>query len=390
MALAWIDEYGIHLPDYPAVLADVQEKLRAVYGEDLYLEPDSQDGQMVAIFAQAIHDAYALAGSVYNSFSPATAQGAGLSRMVAINGLRRQTAGHSVVDVTLVGQPGTTILDGQVKDDADQVWLLPESVVIPAEGQANVTATAREEGDIRAAAGEVHVINTPTRGWQSVNNSLAATPGAAVETDADLRIRQAVSTALPSRTVFEGTVGAVAAVAGVTRYRGYENDTGETDADGIPPHSISLVVEGGDAEAVARAVAIKKTPGCGTYGTTRVAVRDSYGVPLDVCFFRPTAVPVYATVTLRPLPGYLAATGENVRAAVAEHINGLGIGEDVLLSRLFCPINGADAAGSRTFDIVAVTLGTAEDAQAAANIGIAFNAVAGADIENITLVVLQA
>ena len=93
MALATIEETGLHLPDYPTVLEDVKARFRGIYGDDLYLGPDSQDGQLCAVFALALHDAYTLAGSVYNAYSPATAQGTGLSRMVKINGLRRKPSG---------------------------------------------------------------------------------------------------------------------------------------------------------------------------------------------------------------------------------------------------------------------------------------------------------
>ena len=244
MALATIDENGLHLPDYPTVLEDVKARFRGIYGDDLYLEPDSQDGQLCAVFALALHDAYTLAGSVYNAYSPATAQGTGLSRMVKINGLRRKPSGRSTVDLRLVGQAGTVIRGGMAGDAAGKRWLLPDEVAIPQSGEITVTATAEESGDIRAAAGDIVKILTPARGWQSVGNPAAALPGAAVETDAELRRRQAISTALPSLTVFEGTLGAVASIPGVTRSRGYENDGGVPDADGIPGHSICMVVEG--------------------------------------------------------------------------------------------------------------------------------------------------
>ena len=321
MALATIDETGLHLPDYPTVLEDVKARFRGIYGDDLYLGPDSQDGQLCAVFALALHDAYTLAGSVYNAYSPATAQGTGLSRMVKINGLRRKPSGRSTVDLRLVGQAGTVIRGGMAGDAAGKRWLLPDEVAIPQSGEITVTATAEESGDIRAAAGDIVKILTPARGWQSVGNPAAALPGAAVETDAELRRRQAISTALPSLTVFEGTLGAVASIPGVTRSRGYENDGGVPDADGIPGHSICMVVEGGDTAAIAEAIAAKKGPGAGTYGTTEALVRDKFGVPNVIKFFRPVETPVYATVTIRPFPGYLSTTGESIRKNVAEHIN---------------------------------------------------------------------
>ena len=369
MALATIDETGLHLPDYPTVLEDVKARFRGIYGDDLYLGPDSQDGQLCAVFALALHDAYTLAGSVYNAYSPATAQGTGLSRMVKINGLRRKPSGRSTVDLRLVGQAGTVIRGGMAGDAAGKRWLLPDEVVIPQSGEITVTATAEESGDIRAAAGDIVKILTPARGWQSVGNPAAALPGAAVETDAELRRRQAISTALPSLTVFEGTLGAVASIPGVTRSRGYENDGGLPDADGIPAHSICMVVEGGDTAAIAEAIAAKKGPGAGTYGTTEALVRDKYGVPNVIKFFRPAETPVDATVTIRPFPGYLSTTGESIRKNVAEHINGLNIGDDVSLSRLYSPANAANAA---SYDIESITLGTSQGAQSAANVAVAW------------------
>ena len=163
MALATIDETGLHLPDYPTVLEDVKARFRGIYGDDLYLGPDSQDGQLCAVFALALHDAYTLAGSVYNAYSPATAQGTGLSRMVKINGLRRKPSGRSTVDLRLVGQAGTVIRGGMAGDAAGKRWLLPDEVVIPQSGEITVTATAEESGDIRAAAGDIVKILTPAR-----------------------------------------------------------------------------------------------------------------------------------------------------------------------------------------------------------------------------------
>lgn len=63
---------------------------------------------------------------------------------------------------------------------------------------------------------------------------------------------------------------------------------------------------------------------------------------------------MYATVTIRPFPGYLSTTGESIRKNVAEHINGLNIGDDVSLSRLYSPANAANAA---SYDIESITLG---------------------------------
>ena len=382
---AYIDRDGMHLPDYATTLTALQAKVKAIWGEDLYLEPDSQEGQLVAVFALAQQDAYNLAASVYNAYSPQTAQGAGLSRMVVINGIRRQSASYSTVSVVCVGTAGRVINGGIVEDAAGQKWLLPATVTIPTSGEISVTATAQDIGEVRAAAGEVNKIATPCRGWQSVSNPLAATPGAAVETDAILRSRQAVSTALPSRTVFEGTLGAVANLNGVSRWRGYENDTSTVDANGLPPHSICLVVEGGDSAAIAEAIALKKTPGCYTLGDIVVMTRDSKGLPNAIRFYRPIVIHVRLRVTLKPLAGYLSTTGATIKSNIAAHINALRIGDDVLASRLLTPINAADAIDTRTFDVIKLEYSINDETWHEGNIAIAFNAAAICDVDDISL-----
>jgi len=147
-----------------------------------------------------------------------------------------------------------------------------------------------------------------------------------VETDSQLKARQSTSTALPSRTVLEGTVGAVWAVPGVTRVTPYENDTSVADANGIPGNKIYLVVEGGDATAIAQAIAAKKGPGCGTYGTTTVPVTDAYGIAHPISFYRPTYDAITCAIALKALTGYTSTIGAAIQAAVAAYINSVVIG----------------------------------------------------------------
>lgn len=381
-----IDATGIHTPTYEEILADLQESYRGIFGADLYLEADSQEGQMLAMFALAIHDANQFAVSVYNAFSPQTAQGAGLSRMVKINGLLRQSATYSTVDVTLAGAAGTVITGGVVEDVAGQKWDLPGTVAIPVSGEVTVTATAQEAGSVQAAAGEVSKIATPTRGWISVTNAAAATPGSDVESDATLRGRQAVSTSLPSLTVLEGIVGAVANLAGVTRYKAYENDTDSEDGDGVPAHSLAMVVEGGDTAAIAAAIATKKTPGAGTHGTTSATVTDKYGMSSTIRFFRTTDVAIDLEIGITARAGYVSTTGEDIKQNLADYLNRLEIGEDVLLSKLYTPINAAEPdPAKRTFDVTSLEIARHGETPAAANLVLDFTEVASGSVDNITL-----
>ncbi len=379
---------GISAPDYQTILNTLTGYFQQIYGDDVYLEPDSKDGQMLAIYALGIHDVNNTAIAVYNSFSPATAQGRGLASNVKINGISVTPASRSTADVRIVGQVGTPITNGTVRDSNGISWSLPASVVIGIDGTVTVTATCQIDGAVVAPAGSITEIGTPTRGWQSVTNPAAATAGRKVETDAELRQRQAKSVAIPSLTVLDGIMGAVATLDGVERYRGYENDTSVTDSNGLPPHSISLVVAGGDVAAIAKTIATKKTPGGGTYGTTTIAVTDKYGIVHPISFFRPTSVDIFARVEIKALQGYTSAVGEEIRTAVAAYINEIEIGDPVYLTRLFLPANLNGSADSATFDITDLQIGTSPGSLAPANVVIGFNAVAACAPANVEVVVI--
>ena len=388
-----IDAAGIYGPSFEECLAYFQDGYRTIYGTDVYLGNDSPDGQLMQLFATALNDANAMAVAVYNAFSPATAQGVGLSNNVKINGLSRNPASQSQVDVTLAGAAFTVVANGIVADSTGGVyWDLPASVEIGAGGTVVATATCRNFGQVRALANTITRIITPVSGWLSVTNVNPASLGEEVETDAQLRIRQNNSVALPSLTVLEGLAGALQTLDGVTTLRIYENFTGATDALGIPEHSIATVIEGGDVDQIAETIYLKKTPGTGTAGSTTIAVVDSQGFSVDIKFSRPTIVNVWVGVTIAVtgLTGYTSDIGLLIAEAVKAYVDSLGIGGDrgeIRRTRLYVPaqLSGPFAPGTpeqnalnaATFELTTIKLanGTAGPG-AETDLTIAYNQIA--------------
>lgn len=380
--LAYIDATGYHYADYPTFLQYFQDSYRSIYGADLYLGADSQDGQIVAIQAQGAFDAAALGASVFNSFSPVTAQGLGLARLVKINGLTKRVATNSTVDLDIGGTAGTPIVNGIAVDTLQQQWLLPASVTIPIGGTITVTATAQNVGSVSAAPNTVTGIFTPTRGWQTVNNPSAASLGEPVETDAQLRIRQSQSTANPALTVLESTYGAVANVMGVTAVQVYENDTDLTDGDGLPPHSISVVVAGGDDMEIAAAIQQHKTPGTNTYGDVTNTIYDTNGMPVVIKFFRPQVATISVRITLTPFVGWSTDFEADIAAAVAAKINSTVIGggetRTLYLTPLFVEAYLPGEPGA-TYDVTSIELKKNAGSFAAANVSLDFDEQAATD-----------
>ena len=374
-----VDQFGIHAKDFRTVLGLLSARFRDIYGQDIYIEPDSQDGQLIGILALALADLNAAAVALYNAFSPATAQGNGLSSVVKINGIRRKLPSHSTCDVRIDGQAGAVIRNGAVGDGSTK-WLLPDVVTIPTpDAFVIVTATCETEGAIKATAGTLTQIMTPVLGWQSVTNPAAAVEGAAVESDGALRIRQTVSVATPSQSIFEGISANVWAVRDVKRVGAYENPTNEYDANGLPPHSICLVVEGGDAEEIGQSILLRKNPGCDSIPSkatpvspedVRLRLLDTTNDYRDINFYRPKYVRVSVNIVINAGRAWSLAVAGEVRNAVSSYINALPIGADVSFFRVMSPLNFCNKRFLDAYDIIEMTIsGGATDGHGGVIIG---------------------
>ena len=382
---AVIDATGIHAPSFADVLASKQAQYAGIFGSDVVLEASTQDQQSIAAESQAVVDANAALVACYNSFRPGGAVGAGLSSIVKINGLRRLVASNSTAAIQIVGTAGTIITNGIVGDGTYQ-WTLPATVTIPVGGSITVTATCTTIGAISAPAGTINQIVTPQRGWQTAVSTSDAAIGAPVEKDPVLYQRQTVSTALPALTPLETIVANLENLSGVTAVKSYENDTLSTDTNGLPSGAISLVVEGGDAVAIATTIAASKTPGVPTYGTTSEIIIDANGVPNHIKFFIPSQLVIDVTVTIAPQAGYVSPTGTLIQSQITAYLNSLGInGTDgfVFYSKLFSPANDTGSVAN-TYNVTGIVFGVHGTTLGTSDVAVPFNSVvtAGAVVVN--------
>lgn len=381
-----VTENGIQAPSYAEILEYFQSQARNIFGQDVNIDADTQDGQLIAIFALALSDVNAQAIATYNQFNPNTAVGVGLDSAVKTNGITRHTATNSTVDLVLIGQAGTVITNGVATDDNENRWLLPEQVVIPVSGEITVTATAEEVGAIEASPNTITQIGTPTLGWQSVNNPTQATVGVAVETDAELRQRQSRSTELASVSLWEGIIGSLLNLPGVIRVSGVKNDEDNPSPEGVPGHTIAMIVDGGEVDEIGETIFLKKGEGVGTYGSVQTTYIDTYGFPNVIKFSRPTIVNAYVTLTITPSTTYISTVADEIKQRIADYINGLSIGESVNIARvLSSAVKDCTTGVDDRFDVTAITMGEASGSQTAASIPIEWNEAAYCDVDNITV-----
>ena len=357
----YIDGTGMHIPLYQDIVDELVDNMKQIFGDDIYLDADSQDYQQISIFARMIYDSYNLALLAYNNRTPKDAIGIGLDNIVALAGIQRKPATSSTVVLTITGDDGTKISNGEVSDTNGNYWELPDEVVIPSNGTIDVTATSKEKGNVSALPNTVTQINTPVYGWLSVTNKQASSAGVDVENDFELRGRYSLSVLGPSSSIFESLQESLVAIPGVTRVRGYENDTSATSTGtvppnvpaGIPSHTVSFVVEGGNDVDVGTELYMKKTPGCGTFGTTTVKLQSVTGNVLAVNFYRPQYTNVKVKITIKELDGYTSDYVDKMQEAVSTYITEMAIAE-VLYNSVLISV-ALEAMNSKNYPAYTIT-----------------------------------
>lgn len=390
----FIDETGIHIPNYIDLRDQLIEEMKQIFGQDIYIENDSADYQMISILAKKIFDSYSMGMLAYNNRTPNTAIGTGLDNNVAFADIQRKSSTYSSVQLTITGANGTSLKGCYALDENDNRWNIPDTV-IPETGMITVDAICSVSGNISALPNTVNKIGTPLFGWYSVNNNNAATPGTDVETDAELRGRFSLAIRSPSLTVFESLSAAISALEGVSRISGFENDTSAESTGteppnipaGLPPHSVTFIVEGGEDDQVAKAIYSKKTPGCYTNGTTAVQIVSEMGNIITIRFYRPTYVEVFAQIKVTKLPYWNDRYSDEIKNAIYDYIKGLEISDNVYNSMIWFVANSvmSDFANP-AFVIKEVLLGKEEGSLTNSDVEVNFNEAAETSVSNITVV----
>lgn len=390
----YVDASGLHIPTYADIRDDIILHMKKIYGNDIYLENDSADYQFISTLALKISDSYQAVQYAYNARSPATAIGAALDSVVKLNGIARKEPGYSTCQVTITGIPFTEIKSGSVVDKTGIVWDLPSSVIIGSDGTVISSVVCQKVGAVSAEPGDIDKINTPTYGWKSVINHSAAIPGNAIETDAELRQRQTISVSNPSQTMLEGTHGALMALKNIARVAVYENDTNvsvvdpENNPHGLPPHSITCVVEGGSDTDIAKAILYHKGIGCYTNGSKEVSIIDRNDYVNKVRFYRPSYTDIYVKLKLKKYTGYVSSLSSNVKTAIYNYISSLEIGRDVSISMLTGAIMACNPDITRpVFGISSITIGRSNQSLSNGDIDINYKEVARPNYDNIEVTV---
>lgn len=230
----------------------------------------------------------------------------------------------------------------------------------------------------------IDTISVPISGWDSVINPVAATTGRLTETDEELRERFRNSKFFQSQNIIEGILDALLNVAGVSDAIVYENDTGVVDSLGIPAHSFLPIVLGGLPSDVALAIWENKPTGIPSIGNTTVQIADSQGILHPISYRQPTEIPIYVKMTISNLGDMPGDADAQVKQKLVDYSdNNQFIGDDVIYSRLYTPINSVPG-----FTVNSLTIGTAPNPTGMTNISIGYDQVGVISADHITVTIV--
>lgn len=312
----------------------------SIFGTDIDLSDDAQDGQIIGAMAEALANQDQQVEFVSKVCNPDQAQGSYLSTLVRINGITRRGATKATVVLTLTGTNGTVIPAGSRVQNASGDQFETDADVTISSGTASVSATAVVAEYLTAAAGSVTTIVDNISGWTAVTNANDAVAGADEESDTDLRIRRRASVALAATGNVQALYGALLSLDNVTDAVVKENFTGSTDSDGITEHSVACIIEGGTYADIAETILNTKSAGCDMFGSITETVTDSQGFDVDVKFSRPEDINIFVTVGIDALADYPDSGDTDIAQAIEDYFTSIqAIGEDVIYSKVYNPVN---------------------------------------------------
>ena len=208
------------------------------------------------------------------------------------------------------------------------------------------TFLTEDYGKITLPYGIVTKMVNNITGFTAVTNLLEPTYGRKQESDIELRQSYIAKSALRSNTMIESIVGELLNnVENIESASGYENDTDDTDERGLPPHSIEIIVEGGDNNEIAAAILRRKAGGIQTYGSVEVGVPGNYGDTIPIRFNRPDYLYTWLKVVLHgdaaKLPtNYASLTMQSLLDDGAEFVAGKNLLTQLLNDGIYDAVAG--------------------------------------------------
>lgn len=310
MSQNYIGINGLVTQSLEEIRNDLINKFKEIYGQDINIEQNTPDGQWINILAQEKKDILDLFTQYYNNLDPDRVIGIPQQILYKLNGLIINAYTYSYVYVTVTTSENITLqglddnidnADGggyTVRDTNGNRWILASTANLVA-GIHTLNFRAADLGSITALPNTINVMETITAGVISVNNpSNNYITGNTGESSSEYRQRRNQAMAVPSQGFDDSIQSQMLNLVNVTQCKVYDNRT-DAEANGIPPHTVWVIVEGGTPAEIGRVIYANLPPGIPMKGTQSVIVSKTNGDIETIYYDLPSAVNLFVRATIK-------------------------------------------------------------------------------------------
>lgn len=330
---------GLVTQDLNTIVADLETKFKEIYGSDINIEQNSPDGQFLNLIAQEKIDVLDLITQYYNNLDVDSVVGLPQQILYKLNGLKIKAYSYSYVYVNVTVNAPVTLkgLDADlenengtgytVTDTNGNNWILVNTEELEV-GTHLLNFRAQELGSVEVLSNTITIMNTVEPGVVSVNNPANNyVTGQQGETPAEFKIRRNQSMQAPSQGFDESIKGQILALDNVKECQVYSNRENET-VNGIPAHSIWVIVLGGNEKEIGNVIYNNIPPGIPMFGSEPVEVVRPDGTIATVNYGIAQPVDLYVKATISTMGADAPVIDENyVKNELA--LNSFKIGEVV-------------------------------------------------------------
>ena len=353
-----LDETGYHRPTYDEILNGKIQRAKELFGEDIATDEKTPLGKFIRMNAYDLSKAYEDVEMVYYARFPNTATGISLDRLCVFAGITRNPPTRAQHIIKVFGEEGTTIGMGELvvsspnvsattKQEDEITFYSINNYAIPASGSINVTVECTEAGEIGNVDTITEIVN-PIAEITGIEYVGISERGEMEESDYNLRKRFSQAIEGSGSCNINAIRAAIMRVTGVVSASVIQNDT-DTTVDGRPPRSFECFVYGGEGydDEIAKAIFDKTPIGINTCSTAEEenqverTIYDDGGYPHPVIFSRTKDITVYVKMSIKTDARFDSNTNnENnsiiqIKNAITEYINNLGVDTNVILSTLY-------------------------------------------------------
>lgn len=303
-----LNENGLQVKTSNEIQEELETNYKSIYGQDINLASNTADGQMIGILTQANADIRELITDVYNSFNPDMVRGSVQDVRYEINNLTRKGGTFTIVPLTLEIKSTVTLngLDSDYNDvtataygasdnNGNQYFLI-DTATLEA-GTHTLPFRSQNVGLVQPVIGTItNQIYQKTEVISIINDTAPTSLGVDEETDEEFALRRERSLENRSQNSIDSMRGQILELDGVTDAyvynHDYDNYPTTVDSNGIPPHYIWVIVEGGANTDIATII-YSNSGGAGMKGDVSVDTVTASGQTFVAKFDRVTAVPLY-------------------------------------------------------------------------------------------------